>query len=280
MNTKKISELTMMETVSDAANVLVEENGEAKRVPAKMMVAGSLPEHLQFGETVVGGDTLTWDGNTEGLTSITLPYGPTLYKVSDAVPSKDDFANGCTIFMYAPESSEPGYVASVTPDNVQSIFYDGCAVFEDGAVMIVPYDNYDADGLVLPEKGVYFISMPDMYCGKFTIPGYTGFPTKAIKTIDKQYLPGAASCTKFYNAQEDDYIYTDKACSIKASKNDVDEALSRGIIYLCSSENTYSIIGRVSFFDGYAKLLAIDVTNGNVHAYDYYSAEHIAAGPS
>ena len=34
MNTKKISELTMMETVSDAANVLVEENGEAKRVPA------------------------------------------------------------------------------------------------------------------------------------------------------------------------------------------------------------------------------------------------------
>ena len=53
MKTKKISELTMMETVSDAANVLVEENGEAKRVPAGKMVAGSLPEHLQFGDDLV-----------------------------------------------------------------------------------------------------------------------------------------------------------------------------------------------------------------------------------
>lgn len=37
MKTKKISELTILGTVSDATNVLVEENGEAKRVPAEMM---------------------------------------------------------------------------------------------------------------------------------------------------------------------------------------------------------------------------------------------------
>ena len=412
MKTKKISELTMMETVSDAANVLVEENGEAKRVPAGKI----LPEHLRFGETVEMGDTLTWDGNTEGLTGVDFG-SDAAYKVSDAVFSTEDCVNGvnsslklpdmviqeeCVIsnfngvtyvncgnfpavysvppecvgvdfygvtfpeagtylakapFYHCSSLTIPGFGGFVTktvkpidtkflPEHLQfgetvvgpdTLTWDGnkeghvvvtkeyqgseywyvkvsdntptMADFANGASVkafsrgffepvevhdegnaiavadfaaIILEDNVSLFEVVFPEKGIYFLDDPSYGTTEaLRIPGYTGFPTKTVvKPIDKKYLPGAASCTNFYNAQEDDYIYTDKACSIKASKNDVVEALSRGIIYLCSSENTHSIVGRVSFFDGYAKLLAIDITNGNVHAYDYYSAEHIAAGPS
>ena len=54
-------------------------------------------EDRPFGETtaVVGGDTLTWDGNTEGLVNVLDQQ----FKVSDVVPVLSDFANGLTIVI-------------------------------------------------------------------------------------------------------------------------------------------------------------------------------------
>ena len=189
MKTKKINELMMMETVSDAANVLVEENGEAKRVPAGKMVAGSLPEHLQFGETVVGGDTLTWDGDPADLESIDVSGDGSalLCKVSDSTPQTDAFQNG---------------IVMVTPSATISLTYDemvaqGWTFGEDGMVnantnfFVVPSDNYNFNGVVIPSKGTYFLCVPaaSHYVSSLTIPGYTGFVTKTVKPLDEKYLP-------------------------------------------------------------------------------------------
>lgn len=227
MNTKKINELTMMETVSDAANVLVEENGEAKRVPAGKMVAGSLPEHLQFGETVVGGDTLTWDGNTEGLVSV-----GEFYKVSDTVFSAEDCTNGID--------------ASLINNIIDAVFQSECsAVGVNGSTVVRDIENspiavsippegvgVDLDGLTFPETGTYLLNAGFMHCGSLTVHGFGGFPTKVIKPIDKKYLPAdAVGSTRFYVHTDSHTIYTDPVNEIEATSADVDTALDKGPVY-------------------------------------------------
>lgn len=127
------------------------------------------------GGAAVGSDTLTWDGNTEGLLYFDLVGdGSTLLvKVSDSVPTKDDFAQG-----YAYETFT-GAHANVD-DELLNVFLgsfkaDGFAAAEN--FFIVPQDNYAFTDwgieIIFPKKGVYFIG-PD-YIETFTIPGYTGF---------------------------------------------------------------------------------------------------------
>lgn len=125
-----------------------------------------------------GGDTLTWDGNTEGLESL-----GTFFKVSDIVLTKEAFANGATAGRASADS------LSFTAEEVQSM----CT--EDGLCMVgemalsVPYDGYDfGDGAVL-NAGIYFnTSIAGEYVTSLTIPGYTGF---GKEVINEKYLPGA-----------------------------------------------------------------------------------------
>ncbi len=138
-----------------------------------------------FGETVVGGDTLTWDGNTEGL----LCVGGVYYKVSDATPNKTDFANGAIVSEVFDGDPSQYDVAADTVQEVNGLLMlrNYIAIVPAGAVGV------DFGGFAFSEPGTYFYHSPDLekktYGASLTIPGYTGFPTKAIKPIDKKYLP-------------------------------------------------------------------------------------------
>ena len=141
---------------------------------------------------VSGGDTLTWDGNTEGYV-VCESGGVVIVKVSDAVPTKADFANGCTITFA--ENFMGDTVINLDGETAQAAFWnDGAANLGSPPVWIVPYDNYDTgDGEILPEKGVYFVflDIPDMGSvvhSSLTIPGYTGFITEKL---DPKVLPDA-----------------------------------------------------------------------------------------
>lgn len=127
-----------------------------------------------------GCDTIHWEGNTEGLTSIALNEHQTLYKVSDVVPTKEDVKNG---IYFSITNGDSGLYHG---DEAQSCFNnDGMGDLE--GVFIAPCDGYEYDGYIFPEKGIYFIKCvhPD-YTGDsykygnyitdtFTINGYTGF---------------------------------------------------------------------------------------------------------
>jgi hypothetical protein len=60
-----------------------------------------LPKHLQFGEITTSGDTLTWDGNLEGLVSILIYQDGLFYerycKVSENDITISDLRNGVKI---------------------------------------------------------------------------------------------------------------------------------------------------------------------------------------
>lgn len=126
----------------------------------------------------VGGDTLTWDGNTEGLVSVLN----VVYKVSDAVPAMDDFANGATACING--TNQEFYSGT---DGIQ--FADGLIVIAGWAIVVVPQDlaGVDLAGFMFAEAGTYFMNDPGaVVCTSITIPGYTGFVKKQLK---EEYIP-------------------------------------------------------------------------------------------
>ena len=139
-----------------------------------------LPSSLQFGETVVGGDTLTWDGNTDGLVSVMGLF----YKVSDAVLTMSELANGVVLRgrMFDGQEMEMNCTAEMLSGAHPVIMMPEAAGF------FVAEDNASLDGGVFPEKGVY---LPYAAGVSFfiTVPGYTGFETKTVKPMDAKYLP-------------------------------------------------------------------------------------------
>lgn len=150
-----------------------------------------LPPSLQFGVFTEGGDTLTWDGNTEGLTIVELNGNP-YFHLSSAVPTADDVLEGVVCINNIDKTRE------YTGEEAQGFFSpDGSAEFY--GVLIIPVDGYDVatenigQSVRFPKRGVYFrvlVSNGGERCTSFTIKGYNGFATTKIKPLDKKYLPG------------------------------------------------------------------------------------------
>ena len=135
-----------------------------------------------FGESPTGSDTLTWDGNTEGLYS----FADAFFRVSDSVVTPSDLTNGFSFTMNGEriESTLEEFVST------------GAFVMDDGFMILeymlfVPHDNYDLSVVeeegTLP-KGVYFAHIPGILeVTELSIPGYTGFPV--FKQLDEKYIP-------------------------------------------------------------------------------------------
>ena len=137
------------------------------------------PEWKNIAETTTYGDTLTWDGNTDGLVGVQGMF----FKVSDAVPTIEDVVNGCTLV-------DNGAITELTGEQAQGAFtamsetVDGFAMFSM-SVLVIPYANYEVDGMPFPEAGVYFGATTS----SLTINGYNGFEMTEVQTIDPKYLP-------------------------------------------------------------------------------------------
>lgn len=113
----------------------------------------------------VGGDTLTWDGNTEGREV----FEGVFYKVSDITPSLDDFKNGCTL----------------TASNNTSFTLMGEEITGDAEMIIagqfaVLFTEFNGN-----TPGFYLYYAEGIYIAAISIPGYTGF---GEKKIDPAYL--------------------------------------------------------------------------------------------
>lgn len=126
-----------------------------------------------FEETVVMTDTLIWDGNTENIYSIEGPAS-IHYKISDSVPSKADFENGFVIELSNGDR--------ITELDCPLNYYGG--YIELGQYCYIQI--YSGENYV---PGTYFNDLGTSYVKSLTIPGYTGFETKEIKTIEPKYLP-------------------------------------------------------------------------------------------
>lgn len=141
-----------------------------------------LNEALQFGETVITSDTLTWDGDTDGLVCVEIDVGVVFCKVSDSVVTRDDCANGIVVTVGVEDIPFPG-------EDIQAMFSDDgfCCI---DAFAFVPYGNYfwTDTGMTFPEAGVYFIYADGMFISKLAISGYSSFVKREVKKLDNKYL--------------------------------------------------------------------------------------------
>lgn len=142
----------------------------------------------------VGGDTLTWDGNTDG----NEPVLDTFYKVSDTSPTLADLANGYSI--KAATIEETAWVESTNehfPTSVSEMVPGVVAIFFAEEIPIVfsvvqEAVGVDLGGVTFSEAGLYFNSAhvfafnSAVFIRGIKIPGYTGF-TK--EQIDPAVLP-------------------------------------------------------------------------------------------
>ena len=136
--------------------------------------AADFIKNKPFGESLTGGDTLTWNGNIAGLDNVEGVY----YKVSDIVPTIEDFVNGGVITV------SDGRSMNVVNKDVRQ---DGTNILiaPGGNMPVAVIATSDANGF---STGLYLMSMEGMYVSSFTINGYNGFETKVVKPIDNKYL--------------------------------------------------------------------------------------------
>lgn len=137
-------------------------------------------EDKPFGE--IGGDTLTWDGNTEGLASASLSNS-TYYHVSTATPTMSDLANGFTATVVYSNGNTQNPVVPSSYLVQSSTTVITCTA----GLLLIALEDTTYNGISLT-KGTYLEkSASGAYASALTISGYKGFTY--IKTIDEKYLP-------------------------------------------------------------------------------------------
>lgn len=114
-------------------------------------------EKVLYIASALGGDTLTWDGDTEGKIMYDVHV-----KVAEVLPTWKDFESGCTV-------KTDGGAASITYSQHQ-LTVDQVGIYNPGADFIVVYNT---TGTEWPETGIYFDASVGMR--ELTIPGYTKF---------------------------------------------------------------------------------------------------------
>ena len=154
-----------------------------------------LPKQLQIGETTetIMGDTLTWDGDMTGKPVVSLDMGEdgvmNFCKVSDAVPTIEDLANGGS-------ATVPGLGVQEFTSDVFSIG-EGYMYAEMAVIVSEPNVTVEEIGLTFPETGLWLIQQTlegmSMYVGEVKINGYANFKNTVtiIKKLDKKFYDGA-----------------------------------------------------------------------------------------
>ena len=130
---------------------------------------------------VVAGDTLTWDGNTDGLESANFGFPVPYYRISEnSIPFSEVDGVECA---YVFNNEEKNFIPQILTDGV---WWD-----EMGAFLVVT-EPLDSGDTIVP-VGVWTGKEDggDDHLDSLTIPGYTGFETigTVVKPIETKYLP-------------------------------------------------------------------------------------------
>ena len=138
-------------------------------------------DYMPEGYPKKDGWSIEWDGNTEGLTYVPAGGGFGFYKISDFLPTDDELI-GATLEVSNGKSIE------ITSGEINSSLYPGMTMV-GSLILIVRKDNFIANGITLPEKGVYEIYDGGMYAKKLSNESVTLMSEEFIPSIPVDKLP-------------------------------------------------------------------------------------------
>ena len=160
-----------------------------------------LPDNIGSGSVdkyfeTVGGDTLTWDGNTSGLDSI---FG-SLYRVSNLAPSLDELKKGGNLTVNGFEEICPITIIDIMNADELGIGSGMTLVSCNGEgnpyaiVVHEPNATITMDGITITvEKiGTYLVGQGDYFVDSFTINDYS-FKKELIR---EEYIPHMSGTVK------------------------------------------------------------------------------------
>lgn len=215
----------------------------------------------------VYGDTLTWDGNTEGLEVFNSAY----YKVSDAAPTLSQISAGGSLGVN-------GGIAPIESDffgEMDGVVYIGST--DMPLIFIVDKEDEFATGV---SKGTYFMNFPafDIVVSSLTINGYTEYLGK--KQIDESYIPDSVkgSLVILY-ADSDKYLYarSDTSDTTKRiTKEELQNYFSSGhpMWIALSDDKQYTTVTSVDLHTARDYGIVYTVLPSLT---DYYTAEYTAS---
>lgn len=140
-------------------------------------------KYLDIVETV-GSDTLTWDGNTEGLKNYSDTTQFWKCRISDVTPTLDQLKNGVTVV----QKSCDGKTREEIFEPFDAIEYYEYSHSAHGNGYQIQFEEYRQSNGIVIEKGIYFFNdgEREIYTAELKIPNFTGFPKEQIK---QEYLP-------------------------------------------------------------------------------------------
>lgn len=153
--------------------------------------------NVLVGETTVMGETLTWDGNTEGRESFWANEDAEMFFITDAVPTIEQFKqwleDGKTFRQFF-KPINGGELNDRVDNGEFSLSYlhfsemYKCAY--DNFIRLQFEDAYE-DGTLVYKKGTYLAidHFYECYTAELQIPGFNGFERTEIKKIPAEYLP-------------------------------------------------------------------------------------------
>jgi uncharacterized repeat protein (TIGR02543 family) len=175
-------------TNDEGQNGLVRFDWESDQDISSVAIKWKLPSETSWTSVTVDdrfSDTLIFDGNIDGKVTVDGEF----VKVSDLIPTEDDFANGFTLtFNTGPET----YTADEVEWDQQGLLLLG------GDVIIIRTTDsgQPIQGLEWPETGIYF-----SYTGglqSLTIPGYARFPVASDILLFDGNTEGKVVYDEFY----------------------------------------------------------------------------------
>lgn len=229
--------------------------------------AADFIKNKPFGDMPTGGDTLYWDGNTEGLEV----YNNILFKVSDKHITREQLANGYSTVIY-----EDGGFQNITFED------DRCVLtVEEELLFFMDEEEAQNDGIpfaICNSSGVWLADLRSLgmllYVASLTIPGYTGFPV--TKKIEEKYLPGAVIL--YADAEAEGYLYSTNDTSDTSKRMTKAELLkvlqSGNAVYLHYLDFAYCLA--VTFIDlGDSMGVGFAISGEYVNA---HTAEYVPEG--
>lgn len=209
-----------------------------------------LPEGMAYGYESKPFEDITWDGNTDGLTSVGFDYsyedsGKTItitysfYKVSDQVLAKEDYVGAIAVMAYPDGSFDKQTMDS---GDIIDVGSNGSFAESSLSCINIVQDNDSIDltnivgieqTLVFPEMGTWFISA--IQDGVMMMQVTELLSPTNITQIDKKFLPVGAA---------DGIAGLNSAGKVPTEQLPIDSTVNNGSVNPVSGNAVYKALGQ------------------------------------
>lgn len=215
---------------------------------------------------------ITWDGNTEGKTSVTLNDNTAFYHISSDTPTTEQLIGGQITLVN-------GSTIELTDESVD--FEDYVIRVSEACVIVLKEGTYR--GIEFPLTGTYFLRLYNdkskeyLYATSLTSPGgnvQIKIPEKYLDVVTKQEVNTVQ--TKAITALTTANTANSKATTAQTTADTATDAIQKASLLTFSFTFDKVTSGRDSFvFNGfdYYKISDFNVREANVISFDVTSAD-------